>query len=66
MQDHSLIGFALTVDKEDDPCEVYLSDYKDEGGKQRPPVGVGRAVTVVTVTLAMIDLTHGPSRGPRA
>jgi hypothetical protein len=24
------------VDKEDDPCEVYLSDYKDEGGKQLP------------------------------
>jgi S1-C subfamily serine protease len=35
-KDSKLLGFEIRVDKEDDPCEVYLSDYKDEGGKQLP------------------------------
>jgi len=35
-KDSKLLGFEVRVDKEDDPCEVYLSDYKDEGGKLLP------------------------------
>jgi S1-C subfamily serine protease len=36
MQDHSLLGFEVTVDKEDDPCEVFLSDYKKVDGRDLP------------------------------
>jgi S1-C subfamily serine protease len=35
-KDSKLLGFEVRVDREDDPCEVYLGDYKDEGGKQLP------------------------------
>jgi hypothetical protein len=31
-----LAGFELTVDPDTDPCEVYLSDYRPEGGKLFP------------------------------
>jgi S1-C subfamily serine protease len=35
-KDSKLLGFEVRVDREDDPCEVYLSDYKEEGGKLLP------------------------------
>jgi S1-C subfamily serine protease len=35
-KDQKLLAFEVRVDKEDDPCEVYLSDYKEEGGRQLP------------------------------
>jgi hypothetical protein len=31
-----LLGFEVTTDPDDDPCEVYLSDYKDVEGRQMP------------------------------
>jgi S1-C subfamily serine protease len=31
-----LLGFEISLDRGEDPCEVYLSDYKDEGGVQLP------------------------------
>jgi hypothetical protein len=31
-----LIGFEVTPDKDEDPCEVCLSHYKDFGGRQMP------------------------------
>ena len=31
-----LLAFEVRVDKEDDPCEVYLSDYRPEDGRQLP------------------------------
>jgi hypothetical protein len=34
--DHSLLGFEVTPDKEDDPCEVFLSDYKKVDGRELP------------------------------
>ncbi len=35
-QDARLLGFEVTVDPEDDPCEVYLSDYKPVDGRLLP------------------------------
>lgn len=36
-QDHSLLGFEVSIlDREDDPCEVYLSDYKKVGDLSLP------------------------------
>jgi S1-C subfamily serine protease len=32
-----LIGFEITADKDSDPCEVCLSDYKDVGGGRKLP-----------------------------
>jgi S1-C subfamily serine protease len=34
--DHSMLGFEVTADKEDDPCEIYLSDYKKVDGRDLP------------------------------
>ncbi len=34
--DATLLGFEVTVDPEDDPCEVYLSDYKMVDGRKLP------------------------------
>ncbi len=35
--DGTLVGFEVTVDRDEDPCEVYLSDYKAiEGGQKLP------------------------------
>jgi S1-C subfamily serine protease len=31
-----LVGFEVSPDKDDDPCEVCLSHYKDFGGRQMP------------------------------
>jgi serine protease Do len=31
-----LLGFEIWLDRDEDPCEVYLSDYKDVGGGQLP------------------------------
>ena len=31
-----LVGFEVTVDREDDPCEVYLSDYQKTDGRMLP------------------------------
>ena len=31
-----LIGFEVTPDRDDDPCEVCLSEYKDYGDRQLP------------------------------
>jgi S1-C subfamily serine protease len=34
--DQTLLGFEVTVDRADDPCEVYLSDYKAVDGRRLP------------------------------
>jgi serine protease Do len=31
-----LLGFEVTPDRDEDPCEVYLSDYKEVDGRQLP------------------------------
>ncbi|HEV3236756.1 MAG TPA: trypsin-like peptidase domain-containing protein [Gemmataceae bacterium] len=36
MQDQSLLGFEVSVEREDDPCEVYLSDYQKVEGRSLP------------------------------
>jgi S1-C subfamily serine protease len=36
MADKTLLGFEILVDKDDDPCEVYLSDYKKVDGRMLP------------------------------
>ena len=36
LKDQNLLGFETTVDAEDDPCEVYLSDYRPVEGRQLP------------------------------
>jgi hypothetical protein len=35
-KDQSLLGFEITVEEGDDPCEVYLSDYKTVEGRKLP------------------------------
>jgi serine protease Do len=35
-KDHSLLGFEVTVVKDDDPCEVYLSEYRSVEGGELP------------------------------
>jgi serine protease Do len=34
--DEKLLGFEVTITKDDDPCEVYLSDYRLVDGRQMP------------------------------
>ena len=34
--DHRLIGFDTLLSKDEDPCEVYLSDYKSVDGRMLP------------------------------
>ena len=41
--DQTLLGFEVTVDRDDDPCEVFLSDYRPESGGQLP--GASRCAT---------------------
>jgi S1-C subfamily serine protease len=36
LADQKLLGFEVTVEASDDPCEVYLSDYKAVDGRQLP------------------------------
>ncbi|HEV3263640.1 MAG TPA: trypsin-like peptidase domain-containing protein [Gemmataceae bacterium] len=36
LKDHTLLGFEVRISEEDDPCEVYLSDYRMEDGRQLP------------------------------
>jgi len=31
-----LLGFEVSLDSDDDPCEVYLMDYKNLGGRKLP------------------------------
>jgi hypothetical protein len=31
-----LLGFEVTPDRDEDPCEVYLADYRDVDGRQLP------------------------------
>jgi hypothetical protein len=33
---HTLVGFEVTVEQGDDPCEVYLSDYRHVDGRLLP------------------------------
>jgi hypothetical protein len=35
-KDQTLLGFEMSLDKEEDPCEVYLSDYKPVDGRMLP------------------------------
>jgi S1-C subfamily serine protease len=35
-KDQTLLGFEVTVDADDDPCEVYLSDYRKVDGRNLP------------------------------
>jgi S1-C subfamily serine protease len=35
-KDQTLLGFEVFIDKEDDPCEVYLSDYRPVDGRSLP------------------------------
>jgi serine protease Do len=57
--DAKLLGFELSISKDDDPCEVYLSDYRAVDGRQVPhrfEVRYGNdtygVLTVKTVQLA--------------
>ena len=34
--DQTLLGFEIWTERSDDPCEVYLYDYKDVNGKKLP------------------------------
>ena len=34
--DDKLLGFEVTITKDDDPCEVYLSDYRPVAGRELP------------------------------
>lgn len=34
--DSRLLGFEITITKDDDPCEVYLSDYRPVDGRELP------------------------------
>jgi hypothetical protein len=36
LKDQTLLGFEASVDGEDDPCEVYLSDYQSVEGRMLP------------------------------
>src|SRR5262249_48124305 len=36
LKDHRLMGFEVTVDRDEDPCEVYLSDYRAVSGRMLP------------------------------
>lgn len=36
LKDQTLLGFELTVEKEQDPCEVYFADYRPVDGRQLP------------------------------
>src|SRR5439155_6565112 len=36
LTDQRLLGFEVTIDRDEDPCEVYLSDYKDRDGRMLP------------------------------
>jgi S1-C subfamily serine protease len=36
LKDQSLLGFEVWVDRDEDPCEVYLSDYKPVNGRTLP------------------------------
>lgn len=36
LKDQTLLGFELYVDRDKDPCEVYLSDYKAVDGRSLP------------------------------
>jgi S1-C subfamily serine protease len=35
-KEQTLLGFEVTIDKEQDPCEVYLSDYREKDGRRLP------------------------------
>ncbi len=32
----TLLGFEVAIERDEDPCEVYLSDYRDVGGRKLP------------------------------
>jgi hypothetical protein len=34
--DAKLLGFEVTISKDDDPCEVYLGDYRPVDGRDLP------------------------------
>ncbi|HEY1380021.1 MAG TPA: trypsin-like peptidase domain-containing protein [Gemmataceae bacterium] len=34
--DQNLLGFEVTITKDDDPCELYLGDYRPVDGRQLP------------------------------
>jgi S1-C subfamily serine protease len=36
LDDHKLLGFEIRLEEEDDPCEVYLSDYRQVDGRWLP------------------------------
>lgn len=36
LKDHTLVAFEAIVDKEDDPCEVYFSDFRNVDGRLLP------------------------------
>jgi hypothetical protein len=36
LADQKMLGFELAVSKDDDPCEVYFSDYRPVDGRQVP------------------------------
>ena len=35
-KDQTLLGYEVTVDKEEDPCEVFLADYRMVDGRLLP------------------------------
>lgn len=36
LKDQKLLGFEVSADRDEDPCEVYLMDYKPVAGRQLP------------------------------
>jgi S1-C subfamily serine protease len=36
LDNHRLIGFEVSPDRDEEPCEVFLSDYKDRDGRSLP------------------------------
>jgi S1-C subfamily serine protease len=35
-KDHTLLGLEVWLEKDSDPCEIYLSDYRADGGRMLP------------------------------
>ena len=64
--DGTLLGYEVTVDRDDDPCEVFLSEYRAESGGQLPGrVEVryaGKTFAVLNVNKWDLTKAERPSR----
>jgi S1-C subfamily serine protease len=62
-KDQSLRGFEIRVDKDDDPCEVYLSDYKKVDGRELPHRMEVRYGNDRYAVLELKSIQFGPANG---